>query len=152
MQAGHGMSEGLEPLDSPGISQPAAWVVFGLPFTALAMKVCLTEAHACPYFQVHSIPSIRKDVAMKTAIKILLLAVLTGLLAAPATVATTAPVVDDPPHMQQALDALRQAERHLQAAIPDKGGHRSAAIKACQDAIKDTEEGIKYQSDHPDHK
>jgi hypothetical protein len=89
---------------------------------------------------------------MKTASKILFLVVLMGFFAAPATVATTTPVVDDPPHMQQALDALRQAERHLQQAIPDKGGHRSDAIKACQQAIKDTEEGIKYLSDHPDHK
>jgi type II secretory pathway component PulM len=89
---------------------------------------------------------------MKTISKILLPAVVMGLLAVPATVATTAPAEEDQPHMQQALEALKQAERHLQQAIPDKGGHRSAAIKACEAAIKDTEEGIKYESEHPDHK
>ena len=88
---------------------------------------------------------------MKTISKILLPAVLMGLLTVPATVATTTPAVEDQPHMQQALDALKQAERHLQQAIPDKGGHRSDAIKACQAAIKATEEGIKYSSGHPDH-
>jgi hypothetical protein len=89
---------------------------------------------------------------VKRISKILALAVFMGLLSSPATVATTAPTVEDQPHMQQALDALKQAERHLQQAIPDKGGHRSDAIKACQEAIKDTEEGIKYSIDHPDHK
>ena len=89
---------------------------------------------------------------MKTISNILVSAVLMGLLTVPATVSTTTPAVEDQPHMQQALDALKQAERHLQQAIPDKGGHRSDAIKACQKAIKDTEEGIKYSSDHPDHK
>jgi outer membrane lipoprotein-sorting protein len=89
---------------------------------------------------------------VKTISKILVLAVLMALVAVPATVATTTPAVEDQSHMQQALDALKQAERHLQQAIPDKGGHRSDAIKACQEAIKDTEEGIKYTSDHPDHK
>jgi outer membrane lipoprotein-sorting protein len=89
---------------------------------------------------------------MKTISRILVLAVLMALLAVPATEATATPAVEDPSHMQQALDALKQAERHLQQAIPDKGGHRSDAIKACQKAIKDTEEGIKYSIDHPDHK
>jgi hypothetical protein len=89
---------------------------------------------------------------VKTISNILALAVFVGLLSSPATVATAAPAVEDQPHMQQALDALKQAERHLQQAIPDKGGHRSDAIKACQEAIKDTEAGIKYSIDHPDHK
>ena len=89
---------------------------------------------------------------MKTISRILARAVLMALVAVPATLATATPAVEDQSHMQQALDALKQAERHLQQAIPDKGGHRSDAIKACQEAIKDTEEGIKYLSDHPDHK
>jgi hypothetical protein len=50
--------------------------------------------------------------------------------------------------MQQALDALRQARRHLEQAIPDKGGNRTAAIKACDEAIRRAEAAIKYANDH----
>jgi hypothetical protein len=85
---------------------------------------------------------------MKTMSKTLALAVLMGLLTVSGTPATSTPAVEDQPHMQQALEALKLAQRHLQQAIPDKGGHRSAAIKACDEAIQQTEEGIKYDSDH----
>jgi hypothetical protein len=85
---------------------------------------------------------------VKTISKILVLAALMGLLTVPTTPATTTPAVEDQPHMQQALEGLKQAQRHLQQAIPDKGGHRSAAIKACEEAIKHTEEGIKYDTEH----
>ncbi len=90
---------------------------------------------------------------MRVLSKTLALAVVLGLCTIPAAVATTpAPAaVEDQPHMQQALEALRQARRHLEEALPDKGGHRNAAIKACDDAIKHTEEGIKYGSEHHDH-
>ncbi len=48
------------------------------------------------------------------------------------------------PHMAAALNALRQAESELKAAKADKGGHREAAIKATQEAIKQVEAGMKY--------
>jgi hypothetical protein len=86
---------------------------------------------------------------MKAIRQILVLAVVLGLMTVPASMATTTLAVEDQPHMQEALDALRQAKRHLEQAIPDKGGHRSAAIKACDEAIKHTEEGIRYTSEHP---
>lgn len=79
--------------------------------------------------------------------KMLVLAVVLGVFSIPAAVATMAPV-EDQPHMQQALEALRQARHHLEAALPDKGGHRTAAIKACDDAIKHTQEGIQYANEH----
>jgi hypothetical protein len=94
---------------------------------------------------------------MKAIGKTLALAVVLALFTIRAAVATTpapapAPAtVEDQPHMQMALDALRQARHHLEEAIPDKGGHRNAAIKACDDAIKHTEEGIKYANEHHDH-
>ncbi|HEY6306931.1 MAG TPA: hypothetical protein VI488_10800 [Candidatus Angelobacter sp.] len=86
---------------------------------------------------------------MKAIRQIIVVAVVLGLMTIPASMATTTAAVDDQPHMQQALDALRLAKRNLEQAIPDKGGHRSAAIKACDEAIKHTEEGIKYTSEHP---
>jgi len=88
---------------------------------------------------------------MKTIGRFLAVAVILGLFSLPAAVATTPVAVEDQPHMQEALEALKQARHHLEQALPDKGGHRSAAIKACDDAIKHTEEGIKYAGEHHDH-
>jgi hypothetical protein len=52
--------------------------------------------------------------------------------------------VPDQPHMRAVLESLRAARRHLEQADADKGGHRVAAIKATDNAIHETEEGIKY--------
>jgi hypothetical protein len=74
----------------------------------------------------------------------LVLALISGLVVILAGAAATKPPVaplEGQSHMQQALEALRQARRHLDAALPDKGGHRTAAIKACDQAIKQAELG-----------
>jgi hypothetical protein len=86
---------------------------------------------------------------MKSFSRIALLAIISGLCTLPAAIATTRPPVEGQPHMQQALDALRQARRHLEQAIPDKGGNRTAAIKACDEAIRRAEAAIKYADDRP---
>lgn len=83
---------------------------------------------------------------MKAFGKILALAAILGLFSFPAAMAT--PPTEDQPHMKEALEALKQARHHLEAALPDKGGHRTAAIKACDEAIHHTEEGIAYVDDH----
>jgi len=46
------------------------------------------------------------------------------------------------PHMQAALRALRNASGELNAALPDKAGHRVKAIQLTNDAIAETEAGI----------
>jgi hypothetical protein len=46
------------------------------------------------------------------------------------------------PHMQAALRALRNANGELNAALPDKGGHRVNAINLVNQAITETEAGI----------
>ncbi len=71
-----------------------------------------------------------------------------GRNAAPAaSKAPNAPVTaaddDDQPHMQAALDALKQAEQHLNEAKHDKGGHRAAALKSTREAIRHVEMGMK---------
>jgi hypothetical protein len=48
----------------------------------------------------------------------------------------------DQPHMQQALDHLRQAKGNLEAATTDKGGHRRKAIGYVDDAIDQVKKGI----------
>ncbi|MCV7225340.1 hypothetical protein H7J73_04730 [Mycolicibacterium komossense] len=48
----------------------------------------------------------------------------------------------DQPHMQNALNDLDAAQNRLQIALPDKGGHRDAAINLVQQAISETNLGI----------
>jgi len=45
-------------------------------------------------------------------------------------------------HMWNALHALQNAEAQLEAAAPDKGGHRVNAIGLVQQAISEVKEGI----------
>jgi hypothetical protein len=53
-------------------------------------------------------------------------------------------VRDDQPHMQSALEALRNAKRELGEATSDKGGHRVRAIRLVNQAIGEVERGIRY--------
>jgi hypothetical protein len=52
------------------------------------------------------------------------------------------------PHMQAALDALRNAKRHLDLAEADKGGHRVRALELVNGAITETEAGMAYAAGH----
>ena len=92
---------------------------------------------------------------MKGLLKLFALLVIVGLFSIPVALAsnsapnssssatTTTADDEDQPHMQAALDALKQAEQHLNEAKHDKGGHRVAALKATREAIKHVEEGMK---------
>jgi uncharacterized protein YqeY len=48
----------------------------------------------------------------------------------------------DQPHMQRALDLLRDAKTNLEAATSDKGGHRVKAIAYVNSAIDEVKKGI----------
>jgi hypothetical protein len=52
------------------------------------------------------------------------------------------------PHMRAALDALQNAERELQAATHDKGGHREKALQLTRDAIAQVRQGMHYDNTH----
>lgn len=54
----------------------------------------------------------------------------------------------DQPHMNAALDHLRQARHSLERADADKGGHRDRAIELTDRAIHETEEGMRYARHH----
>ena len=54
----------------------------------------------------------------------------------------------DQPHMQAALEHLRAAKVELDAATPDKGGHRVKALALTKDAIVQVEAGIAYDRNH----
>jgi len=59
-----------------------------------------------------------------------------------------APSPKQQPHMRAALDALRNAKRHLELAQADKGGHRVKAVELVNGAITETEAGIAYAAGH----
>jgi hypothetical protein len=46
------------------------------------------------------------------------------------------------PHMQAALKTLRNSKAELEAALPDKGGHRVKAIGLVDQAIAEVQAGI----------
>ena len=54
----------------------------------------------------------------------------------------------DQPHMNAALDHLRQARHSLERADADKGGHRDRAIELTDRAIHETEEGMRFARRH----
>ncbi len=47
------------------------------------------------------------------------------------------------PHMEAALEALKNAKKHLDEAEADKAGHRKKAIELVESAIREVNEGIK---------
>ncbi len=96
---------------------------------------------------------------MKVIFRILALTLVLGAISmttakATAPAAKAAPTVsaaaEDQPHMEAALKSLREAREHLQQAEADKGGHRAAAIKATDEAIKHAEMGMKFANTHKD--
>lgn len=52
------------------------------------------------------------------------------------------------PEMTAALEHLREAQRNLQTATHDKGGHRATAIRMIDQAIAEVQAGIQYDNRH----
>ena len=52
--------------------------------------------------------------------------------------------------MHATLDALQRAHAQLQAASPDKGGHREKAMELTMHAMDEVKAGIEYAKQHPD--
>jgi hypothetical protein len=55
---------------------------------------------------------------------------------------------ENQPHMQAALQHLRQAAEELQKADKDKGGHRVQALNLTQQAMNHVQAGIQYDNTH----
>ncbi len=65
------------------------------------------------------------------------------------TLLTAQPVQAEPqPAMRAALAELKAAERNLEKATPDKGGHRKKALKLVRKAIHQVEAGLRYDNRH----
>ena len=56
--------------------------------------------------------------------------------------------VERQPHMAAALEHLKRARNQLEKAVPDKGGHRVAAIKLVDQAIAEVKLGIEVGNEH----
>lgn len=54
----------------------------------------------------------------------------------------------DQPHMQRALERLREAKAELQTAEHDKGGWRAKAVRHVEEAIRETERGLAFDRHH----
>jgi hypothetical protein len=61
---------------------------------------------------------------------------------------STAPARADEPHMRAALEHLRMARHELEVATPNKGGHRERAMEHLDQAIHQTEDGIRFAEMH----
>lgn len=72
------------------------------------------------------------------------LAVTIGTSAIHTAQAAPQAIAEKQPHMEAALAALRTARDELNLAAEDKGGHRAAALKLTNDAIKQTEDGVAF--------
>jgi hypothetical protein len=72
-----------------------------------------------------------------------------ALAAALAGAALVPTVTADPqPKMREALDSLRGAQRALELATHDKGGHRAKALQLTKQAIDEVQAGIKFDNKH----
>jgi hypothetical protein len=50
----------------------------------------------------------------------------------------------DQPRMQAALEHLERAEKNLEDASSDKGGHRVKALRLVREAMEEVREGIRF--------
>lgn len=62
--------------------------------------------------------------------------------------AAALPANVDQPHMQAALDDLKDAQNYLRNATADKGGHRQRAMDFTAGAINAVNKGIEYDRTH----
>ena len=49
------------------------------------------------------------------------------------------------PRIARAIEALRDARAYMQAAPHDFGGHKADAIRACDNAIRELNEALRYR-------
>ena len=88
---------------------------------------------------------------MKRILALIALAVFAVALTASLTVVAAqspAPKAENQPQMNAALQHLQEAQKNLEAAAHDKGGHRVKAIGLIKQAISEVQQGIQYDNTH----
>jgi hypothetical protein len=78
----------------------------------------------------------------------LLLLAAAGVAAAPALAVTSTPTLAYQGNMERALSALGAAMQSLQAATPNKGGHRERAMRLIEHAMGEVQAGIDFAYQH----
>jgi hypothetical protein len=71
-----------------------------------------------------------------------------GMVASVGIQVARADACHNQPHMQAALDHLRQARSELDKAEHNKGGWRDRAIQATDNALKETNAGCAFADTH----
>jgi hypothetical protein len=77
-----------------------------------------------------------------------LLLMAAGVVAAPASALTSTSAVAYQGNMERALSALAAAMDSLQAATPNKGGHRERAMRLIERAMYEVQTGINFANEH----
>ena len=77
----------------------------------------------------------------------LLLMAAASVAAAPALALTSTPTLAYQGNMERALSALGAAMQSLQAATPNKGGHRERALGLIDQAIAEVRAGMAFAGD-----
>jgi len=83
---------------------------------------------------------------MKKILALVALAVFAVALTASFT--AVAAQAENQPEMNAALQHLQEAQRNLEAATHDKGGHRVKAIRLIKQAMAEVQQGIQYDNTH----
>jgi hypothetical protein len=96
-------------------------------------------------------PPIRKEQETMTSApcrRDLLLIAAAGVAAAPALALASTPALAYQGNMERALSALGAAMQSLQAATPNKGGHRERAMRLIEHAMGEVQAGIDFAYQH----
>jgi hypothetical protein len=65
-------------------------------------------------------------------------------LAYPAVAPAAPPAAEPHPEIRAAINSLRRAKEHLEHAAHDFGGHRVEAVRACDVALEQLQQALKY--------
>jgi hypothetical protein len=94
-------------------------------------------------------PENEEDFEMKRTLMLIAFAVLIVTLSiSTPNLAAQASQPEAQPHMRAALEHLQEAQKQLEAATHDKGGHRSKAVSLVKQAIVQVNQGIEYDATH----
>lgn len=81
-----------------------------------------------------------------------IIGVATLAIAAMFPIGSVSQTATDQPHMAAALEHLKQAEREIDMAESNKGGHRDKAVDYIKKAKAEVDAAIAYARAHPDAK
>ena len=89
-----------------------------------------------------------KRLVSSLAVKLAMATILALSLGTPASLNSAQKKTSEThPEIRSAINSLQKAKAHLTLANHDFGGHRDDAVKACDEAIKQLNEAMKFDKD-----